>query len=123
MRSSRTGLRRQVECLLTDLGEAPGEIADSLNRAGARGEPQHHSRCVLASYLSAVVGSDPGIASIEVGVRRVRITRSDGWRRRVTIAAPAQIVEFIRGFDLGLYPQLLDRPRPELRWAQQTESI
>jgi hypothetical protein len=77
----------------------------------------------LASYLSAVVGSDPGIACIEVGVRRVRITRSEGWFRRVTIGAPAPVVEFVRGFDLGLYPELLDRPRPELRWAEQSGSV
>lgn len=55
----RRRVRKRVLALLCGLGERPGDVAESLWRAGARGDPRGHGRTPVARFLAAVVGADP----------------------------------------------------------------
>jgi len=96
-----------VERLLDDLGLQPGDIAESLARAGVVGRPRDSEACALASYLHAVLSGEGAIRRVQVGTSSLRITWESPWRRRLSLPHPAGVVDFVKAFDLGAFPQLL----------------
>jgi hypothetical protein len=77
--------------------------------AGARGLRQDAERCVLASYLNAVLGADARVGTVAVGTAVTVIKPSRRWARKVTVRHPAGVEAFVRAFDAGTYP-VLERP-------------
>jgi hypothetical protein len=109
-RSERTVLKQDVSVLLDQLGSTPEGVAQSLHRAGVRGDPFLVSRCPVARYLHAVVGAEPSVGKIKVGLYKAVINRPRWWRP-VTIGLPLPVRLFVLGFDRGQFPELLTQSK------------
>jgi hypothetical protein len=109
-RNERAVMRHDVANLLNQLGSTPDAVAASLERAGVRGDPFLVSRCPIAQYLHAVVGVEPRVGKIKVGLYRAVINRPRWWRPLI-VALPSPVRLFILGFDRGRFPALLSQPR------------
>jgi hypothetical protein len=106
--SLRGSIRQHVE----SLGNTPDRIADRLAGYGVRGVPGKASECAIARYLSAVVAGPEPISRLAVYHGSVRIY----WPRALfpsVVRLPRAVSAFIRCFDLGSYPDLVDEGRPE----------
>ena len=105
--SERATVRRQTEQLLGNLGESPGQVADTLAGSGVRGLPANSRECAVAVYLGAVVGADSRVRGIKVCKSEVLVERSGWWRRSVVVPLPTSVRQFIAAFDARTYPELL----------------
>jgi hypothetical protein len=108
---SRRDLRQALEAFVGSLGSSPGAIATTLASLEVRGTPKSASGCAIARYLQVTIGSEPTVTKVAVFNRSIQVSRS-GRRLNLTINAPDAITRFIRAFDSGSYPQLLDQPDP-----------
>jgi hypothetical protein len=106
--SSRRDLRQAVEAFVGSLGSSPGAIATTLASLDVRGTPKSASGCAIARYLQVMIGSEPTVTKVAVFNRNIQISRS-GRRLNLTISAPDTITRFIKAFDSGCYPQLLEQ--------------
>lgn len=100
-------LRRSVRRHVESMGSSPGEIADRLAAVGARGIPAEVSECVLARYLQAVIGTEIAVRRIVVKERSIRLYRT-GRPFPALVVLPLAVSKFIRAFDAGCYPELID---------------
>lgn len=75
------------------------QIADFLEAEGLTGSVLRNRFCVVHSYLA-----DKADASITVGLHGVGIA---AYGRKVRIAAPLSIADFIEAFDRGEFPKLI----------------
>ncbi|HET9075572.1 MAG TPA: hypothetical protein VFN68_01455 [Acidimicrobiales bacterium] len=89
------------------MGSSPGEVAGRLADEGVRGIPAEVSECVLARYLQAVIGAEMSVRRVVVKERSVRVYRA-GNRLPALVAIPVPVSKFIRAFDAGCYPELID---------------
>lgn len=117
----RRRLRADVAQLVEELGPTVGLIADRLGSLGARGRPGDEERCVLHSYLQAVVGGEPDVVAIAVRPHAVHL-RIDHWRPAIRVPLPLEAQAFIAAFDAGLFPGLVVEPPAVPRTAQPTAS-
>ena len=108
---SRRDLRQTVEAFVGSLGSSPGAIATTLASLEVRGTPKSASGCAIARYLQVMIGSEPTVTKVAVFNRNIQVSRS-GRRLNLTISAPDPIARFIRAFDSGCYPQLVDQTAP-----------
>lgn len=93
-KSLRVGLSR-----LADL--TPDDIACMLDTLGCRGVPKEPDQCPVAKYLE-----DPRIRLL--GVFQSAITgRCRNSNQFIYIKTPDSIAKFIRRFDKGYYPDLI----------------
>lgn len=106
-------LRRSVRGHLRGLGESAGTVAHRLRSEGVRGLPGEPTDCALARYLQAVVGSEMAVGRIVVKERMLCIRRTDGGMP-ILLRLPRAAARFVRAFDGGCYPDLVD-PAAELR--------
>jgi hypothetical protein len=104
-------LKRHTTALLSDLGNDPDEIADSLHQAGVKGVPQSNQNCAVALYLSALMGADPRVRSVGVGRCAVRIDTAappgftpTGW---MFVQLPKPVRGFVAAFDDCKYPDVI----------------
>lgn len=104
---SSRDLRRSVRHRVEAMGSSPGDIAGSLAAEGARGIPAEVSECVLARYLQAVIGTEASVRRIVVKERSIRLFRT-GCHLPVVVTLPLAVSKFIRAFDAGCYPELID---------------
>lgn len=80
------------------LGETPDAVADSLRKTGVRGYRGCCFSCPLARYLKA-----RGFGFVTVGVNSVVcVVPKETTKHRL----PAAVLEFVKRFDDGLYPDL-----------------
>jgi hypothetical protein len=91
---------------MDELGPSVGAIADHLGAIGARGRPGDEERCVLNTYLRAVVGAEPAVVGVAVRPQCVRV-RVDRWRPAVKVPLSFEAQSFIAAFDAGYYPELM----------------
>ncbi len=106
----RRELRRSTATLLEALGATSDEVASRLEEFGVRGFVADSRGCAVATYLNAVVGSDPQVRSVAVLAERVLISPMKRWRPPVTVALPESVRRFVAEFDAGKYPRLVRRP-------------
>lgn len=104
---SFTRLAREVQRLLGKLGATSGQVAESLSAAGAYGVPGQEPP--VAAYLTAVVGADPNVKTVEVGAGVAMVELRAWWRPAVTVTFPAAVRELGAAFDAGCYPSLVRR--------------
>ena len=109
-RSERAVLKHDVSVLLDQLGSTPEAVGESLHRAGVRGDPFLVSRCPVARYLHAVVGAEPNVGKIKVGLYKA-VINGPRWWRPMTIGLPIPVRLFVLGFDRGQFPELLSQPK------------
>ena len=107
---ARKAFRDQVQQLLEGLGPRVADVAASLGGAGVKGIPKNGQCCALATYLHAVLEADGQVRHINVGVCGVEVVFGSWWRRRVWIAHPAAVSDFVRAFDAGVFPRLTRYP-------------
>ena len=103
-------LKKQTRALLTGLGTCPDEVAESLKAAGVHGVPKDNRSCAIALYLTALMGSDPRIRSINVGHCSLLIAtaappefRPAG---RLLVQLPKPVRQFVAAFDARHYPTI-----------------
>lgn len=106
-RLRRGDLVEEVRGLLARLGDRPGDVADSLRRAGVRGDPADRARAPVTMFVSAVVAADPSVEAVSVEGAAVVVTRSVRWRATVRVAFPPSVATFAVAFEHGLYPALV----------------
>ena len=108
-RSDRGGraLRQAVGDCLADLGDSPDAVARRLQLYAVQGRPGRADDCPMARYLWAVIGSERTVGRIGVLERRLRVTRR-GLRMPFSVALPPAVRGFVRSFDEGHYPQLVE---------------
>jgi hypothetical protein len=109
-RRERWDLRRAVKSLMKSLGPSPSEVASNLADAHVVGVPRHPASCAIARYLSAVVGSEPSVRSVWVYGSSVRL-ECGSRLLALRIRLPEPVSAFIRAFDSGCYPRLIDSTR------------
>jgi hypothetical protein len=112
----RRAIRKEGRQLLGALGDDAGQVAASLTAVGVRGKPASTEGCAIAVYLAAVVGADPGVSSIKVDRRHLRISLRSRRYPAVRLRLPTPVREFISAFDAKRYPSLVwDTPSQEAR--------
>lgn len=89
----------ELAAALAALGGTPDAVAATLRAAGVTGEPSCPRRCVVAEWLRVRLGLY-GRPSVGRHVASVGV---------VTVRHPAALLEFLRRFDRGDYPDLLAR--------------
>jgi hypothetical protein len=100
--------------LTESLGSSPDAVAANLAALRAHGTPSNSSECAIARYLRAIVGAEMAVADLAVSDRRVHIIRADR-HMPMTVRLPAAVTKFIRAFDDGCYPELVEVPRSRAR--------
>ncbi|HET6963493.1 MAG TPA: hypothetical protein VFH58_01900 [Acidimicrobiales bacterium] len=101
-------LRRAVTGCLSDLGDSPQGVADRLRSYGVTGLPGRADDCPMARYLRAVIGSERTVGRVGVLEQRLRVTRR-GLRLPFSVTLPPAVRSFVRSFDEGHFPELVDR--------------
>jgi hypothetical protein len=107
-RNERVLMKKEIAHLLDELGTTPDGVAGSLGRSGVRGDRFLVSRCPVARYLHAVVGGDPRVGKVKVGLYKA-VVNGPRWYRPVTVALPTPVRLFVLAFDSGHYAQLISR--------------
>lgn len=111
---SSPALRRAVSDCLDQLGHSPEQVAVRLEMYGVQGVPGRADDCPMARYVKAVIGAEPTIGRIGVLEQRLRVT-GRGLRLPFSVPLPPAVQAFVRDFDEGRYPTLVDadpRRRP-----------
>lgn len=110
---------REVQRLMASLGSTAGGVAAYLYAAGATGVPGDAHRSPVGLFLSAVLGSDPDVAALDLRADSVTLYLEslEGRAAPMTVAFPEAVKEFAVAFDARCYPLLLAQPeaprRPE----------
>lgn len=107
-----TRLSREVRRLLAALGPTSGAVAASLEAAGVRAAPKVAEHTPITAYLSAVIGADPNVKSVEVDGQSVVVELRAWWRPAVVVDLPPAVREFTTAFDQCCYPGLLPPGHP-----------
>ena len=102
----RQGLTIQVNELLRDLGDSSFVVAATLQSMGVTGLRRNSSSCPLARYIHAATVADRRVAKVQVDRRVVAITRRSWFSKRVMVALPTPLQEFVIRFDRGDFPML-----------------
>ncbi|MGD0394539.1 MAG: hypothetical protein ABSC41_18075 [Acidimicrobiales bacterium] len=104
-------LKRQTRTLLTELGTSPDEVFESLSAAGVHGVPKDNRSCAVARYLTALMGSDPRVRTVNVGHCSLLIDtaappefRPAG---RLLVQLPKPVRQFVAAFDARRYPAII----------------
>jgi hypothetical protein len=105
-RRERAVTKRNVSILLDQLGSTPERVAASLERAGVQGYPFLGAHCPIARYVHAVVGVEPGLGKVKIGLCRATINAPHWWWP-ISVSLPVPIRLFILAFDRGQFPELL----------------
>jgi hypothetical protein len=105
----RAVTKRNVSILLDQLGSTPERVAASLQRAGVQGYPFLGAHCPIARYVHAVVGVEPGIGKVKIGLSRATINAPHWWWP-ISVSLPVPIRLFVLAFDRGQFPELLLSP-------------
>ncbi len=103
----RRELRAEVKDLLASLGDDPWEIAARLGRTGVRGIPHDPHNCVVARYLSAIVGTDPAVSRVVVSRTDLALRRSRRLAVPIRVVLPPALRAFISAFDAYEIPALV----------------
>lgn len=112
-RRERAVTRRNVSILLDQLGSTPETVARSLQRAGVQGYPFLGAHCPIARYVHAVVGVEPGVGKVKIGLGRATINAPHWWCP-ISVGLPVPVRMFVMAFDRGQFPELL-------LWPEATE--
>jgi hypothetical protein len=102
----RAVTKRNVSILLDQLGSTPERVAVSLQRAGVQGYPFLGAHCPVARYVHAVVGVEPGIGKVKIGLSRATLNAPHWWWP-ISVSLPVPVRLFVLAFDRGQFPELL----------------
>jgi hypothetical protein len=104
-------LKLQTRALLTGLGTGPDEVAESLLAAGVSGVPMDNRRCAVALYVSALMGGDPRVRSVNVGRCSLLLDTAAPPEfhpsGRLLVQLPKPVRQFVAAFDTRHYPEVI----------------
>lgn len=104
--SADPALVQRITDLLAGLGDTPDAVAARLGEMGIRGVVKEPELCPIAMVVRTVDGAD------EVGYLNVcnsAMTLDDtAWEVPEPIELPPAVKAFVRAFDGGLYPDLIE---------------
>ncbi|MDA8268489.1 MAG: hypothetical protein M0013_08985 [Actinomycetota bacterium] len=103
----RRDLRAQVKRVLAQMGDEPMGIASFLCSSGVRGVPNDPRQCILARYLSAVVGTHRAVAQVIVSKTDLALLRPRRLAVPIRVVLPPAMRSFIRIFDAYELPHLV----------------
>lgn len=99
-------MKLAIELILDELNQLSVDgIRDRFQKFGLKGQPVDPQRCVTARYLSDQLGSIP----ISLGTTDVGFT--DLGSPEVRVSVPTNVRKFIRAFDRGDFPELVEENR------------
>lgn len=106
-------IRVQAQRVLSDLERHgdPFKVATYLWAKGAKGKPSSDLDCPLSNYITRLIS---GVGTVWVSPQWIALYDSPFrnkavWRVPISLAPWPVVRQFIRRFDFGLYPNLLDR--------------
>lgn len=99
----------KLEELLDELGDFPGAVAAALKEQGIKGRRANSNYCPIANYLKSKGYRNPSVTEDCIDV----VEENDAPCVVTECITPDVIVDFISGFDSGLYPDLEERDVPE----------
>ncbi len=105
----RRDLRAQVKRVLAQMGGEPMEIASFLHSSGVRGVPNDPHECIVARYLSAIVGTHPAVAQVIVSKTDLALRRPRRLAMPIRVVLPPAMRSFIEMFDAYELPHLVAR--------------
>jgi hypothetical protein len=112
--SDHRQLKKQTRALLSGLGTCPDEVAESLQAAGVHGVPKNNRGCAIAVYLTALMGPDRRIRSVNVGHCSLLIDTAVAPdfqpAGRLQVQLPKPVRQFIAAFDAQNYPTITRGP-------------
>ena len=100
------GLRHRIRDHIRALGDSPADVARHLEDHGVSGLPGRASDCAVARYLHVVIGAETTVKRVVVMERTIRVRRT-GWRPTLVLRLPKATTAFVRAFDAGCYPTLM----------------
>ena len=100
------GLRHNIHQHVQSLGDTPEAVAGHLVAHGVSGLPGRAGDCAVARYLQAVIGSETTVKRVMVMERTIRVRRT-GWRLPLVVRLPGAVTSFVRSFDAGRFPDLI----------------
>lgn len=115
------GLRHSIHQHIRSLGDTPADVARHLEDHGVSGLPGRAGDCAVARYLQVVIGSETTVKQVVVMERTVRVRRT-GWRPTLVLRLPRAITAFVRSFDAGQYPTLIQARDGERRPARESSA-
>ncbi len=92
----------ELAVLLATLGDTPVAVAETLRAKGIKGRPCESSRCPIANWLVTETGA------VTVEVDSDIYFRHAGAHGLWIDPTPDAVAEFIRRFDEGDFPDLID---------------
>jgi hypothetical protein len=99
-------LRPLVRALLTGLGASGSEVARYLAEREVAGTAGDRNHCAVARFLSAVVGAEPGVRSVQV-FRRLAVLNLERRWPWTFVVLPKPVRRFVAAFDAGCFPELV----------------
>lgn len=102
---------------LTDLGDTADDVAATLRDAAIKGRRSNAVQCPVARYLARRVAEHASSTQARVNVHddaTVLVATSSAHSEDliVSVALPDPVLDFIRDFDEGAYPDLIDDSTP-----------
>lgn len=94
----------KVENLLRELGDTPEKVAGTLRQANVRGKIDSVTSCPVAKYLKSRLGRT---YTVGVGLNYVDVWADLGEKKTASVELPESVKQFIRNFDAGRYPDLV----------------
>lgn len=104
-------LRRSVREHVQGLGETPAAVAEHLASHRVSGVPGKATDCAVARYLQAVIGAESSVSRVVVMEGSLRVFRY-GCHLPIWLRLPRATAAFVRAFDAGCYPELIDTHLP-----------
>jgi hypothetical protein len=99
--------REQVTRLFNELGTTADEVAVNLNTKGIKGIPNVGCSCPISNYLAACLHERIHATKYQL-LPIDPVTKNADWRSW-QIQLPDAVVQFIRNFDRGLYPEMIQQ--------------
>ena len=102
-------LETRIRTALRDLGDTPGEVADSLRQRGVSGELRQVRHCPIANFVRTLITDDVHDVHVHTGPYTVRVRVSLGGTliEEAFFDTPEVIEEFMGRFDTRAYPELI----------------
>lgn len=94
---------------LEDLGKTANTVAEILSREALVGKPGDDCGCPVALYLQAVIEEHPRAGVYQEDHYFACVWRSDRPdNAELTVDLPDAVRDFVRAFDRGEYPDLIE---------------
>lgn len=100
-------VRAELRTVLSQMGQDPDEIANTLHNEGTTGVPKTGCDCPAAHHVGQKLGHY-GQVWVTSYSTEILVPNEQGALTSVEVVNPAPVHEFIRRLDQGDYPHLVE---------------